>query len=121
LFNTAAWLLRLSTSDQRGVTRPQGAGCDIGAYEAEIVNQPPLPVSGGPYSGSESSPIAIDGSGKANFGFVARYKKGQSTPDGNTQFQFKAGGVVYDNKMGAADDADDTTALGGGSIVIHKR
>ncbi|MBI1298795.1 hypothetical protein GC175_27995 [bacterium] len=23
-------------SDQRGVTRPQGAGCDIGAYEAEL-------------------------------------------------------------------------------------
>jgi hypothetical protein len=28
--------------------------------------------------------------------------------------------VVYDNQMGAADNADPTTALGGGSIVIHK-
>lgn len=28
--------------------------------------------------------------GKANFGFVSKYKKGQSTPSGNTEFQFKA-------------------------------
>jgi hypothetical protein len=27
---------------------------------------------------------------------------------------------VYDNQMGAADDSDPTTTLGGGSIVIHK-
>jgi hypothetical protein len=30
-----------------------------------------------------------------------------------------AGGVVYDNQMGADDNADPTTALGGGSVVIH--
>jgi hypothetical protein len=28
--------------------------------------------------------------------------------------------VVYDNQIGAADGVDPTTALGGGSIVIHK-
>jgi len=28
--------------------------------------------------------------------------------------------VVYDNQMGADDQVDPTTALGGGSIVIHK-
>jgi len=120
--------------------------------------------------------------GKANFGFVSKYKKGASVPTGNTEFQFKVadlnfkstsydwlviagskakfkgdgtingagnygfmltaadsalpgGGesdtfrikiwdkdngdvVVYDNQMGAEDDADTTTALGGGSIVI---
>ncbi|MFC1717451.1 T9SS type A sorting domain-containing protein [Candidatus Poribacteria bacterium] len=28
--------------------------------------------------------------------------------------------VVYDNQMGDADDADITTAIGGGSIVIHE-
>jgi hypothetical protein len=32
-----------------------------------------------------------DASGKANFGFVAKYKKGQTIPTGNTEFQFKAG------------------------------
>ena len=33
--------------------------------------------------------------GKANFGFVSKYKKGQSTPDGNTEFQFKAGDINF--------------------------
>ena len=28
--------------------------------------------------------------------------------------------LVYDNQLGAAEDADPTTALGGDSIVIHK-
>ena len=28
--------------------------------------------------------------------------------------------VVYDNQMGAGDDADAATTLGGGSIVVHK-
>ena len=122
--------------------------------------------------------------GKATFGFVAKYQKGKSTPDGNTEFQFRAvnlnfkstsydwlvvagargkfkgegtinggatiygfmltatdgalrggggpdgvrikiwdiatGQVVYDNQAGASDDGDATTALEGGSIVIHQ-
>ena len=28
--------------------------------------------------------------------------------------------MVYDNQVGAADDIDPTTELGGGSIIIHK-
>lgn len=28
--------------------------------------------------------------------------------------------VVYDNQMGDSDDADAATAIGGGSIVVHK-
>ncbi len=120
--------------------------------------------------------------GKANFGFVSKYKKGASTPTGQTEFNFKAGdlnfhstsydwlviagakamykgdgtvngvagftfqlnaidgqqpggggvdrfrikikltggGVIYDNQMGAGDNDDPTTALGGGQIKIHK-
>jgi hypothetical protein len=27
--------------------------------------------------------------------------------------------VVYDNELSGADDTDPTTAIGGGSIVIH--
>ena len=33
--------------------------------------------------------------GRASFGFVAKYKKGRSTPDGNTQFQFNAAGLSF--------------------------
>ncbi len=122
--------------------------------------------------------------GRATFGFVARYQKKASEPSGNTQFRFHAGdlafasasyewlvvthhkamfkgtgvikgtgnygfqltaidadltpstdvdlfririwdknnfdALVYDNKVGETDDnADPTTAIGGGSIKIH--
>ncbi|MHC4432793.1 MAG: hypothetical protein ACYTBS_13210 [Planctomycetota bacterium] len=33
--------------------------------------------------------------GKANFGFVSKYKKGANTPTGNTEFQFKAGDLNF--------------------------
>ncbi|MCZ6739421.1 MAG: PKD domain-containing protein [Actinobacteria bacterium] len=122
--------------------------------------------------------------GKANFGFASKYKKGANVPTGQAEFQFKAGNlnfhsteyewlvvagasakfkgsgsingagdfgflltaidgqidggggvdkfrikivdktsdvVVYDNKRGEADDSDAATALGGGSIIIHKK
>ncbi|WP_026837735.1 HYR domain-containing protein [Gillisia sp. JM1] len=128
--------------------------------------------------------------GKANFGFVAKYKTGKTNTtevDGNTNFQFKEGDfhfksssydnmslvisgdkkatyrgngtvngsgshkfivtvidgnglggdgldkfrikvfasgsssqVIYDNELGVAENADASTVIGGGSIVIHK-
>jgi len=33
--------------------------------------------------------------GKATFGFVSKYKKGASLPDGNTEFQFRAGDLNF--------------------------
>ena len=33
--------------------------------------------------------------GKATFGFVSKYKKGASIPDGNTEFQFRGGGLNF--------------------------
>src|SRR6185369_8866245 len=33
--------------------------------------------------------------GKATFGFVSKYKKGQSIPDGDTEFQFQAAGFNF--------------------------
>jgi hypothetical protein len=33
--------------------------------------------------------------GKANFGFVSKYKKGATTPTGETEFQFKAGNLNF--------------------------
>jgi hypothetical protein len=34
-------------------------------------------------------------SGKATFGFVSKYKKGTTVPEGNTEFQFQAGGFNF--------------------------
>ena len=141
-------------------------------------------VTGGGWINSPAGAYASDPAltGKANFGFVSKYKKGATIPTGQTQFQFKAGnlnfhssaydwlviagaraqykgtgtingsgeykfiltaidgqvnggggvdkfrikiwndaGVVYDNMMNAAEDAEPTTAIGGGSIVIHSK
>ena len=142
-------------------------------------------VTGGGWINSPAGAYASNLSltGKANFGFVSKYKKGQTTPTGNTEFQFKAGdlnfhsdsydwlviaghkamykgtgtingagnygfmlsaidenltpstdvdmfrikiwdkgtdNVIYDNQSGENDDADPTTEIGGGQIVIHK-
>ena len=33
--------------------------------------------------------------GKANFGFMSKYKKGASEPTGQTEFQFKAGDLDF--------------------------
>jgi hypothetical protein len=141
-------------------------------------------VTGGGWIDSPAGAYVPDSSaeGKASFGFVSKYKKGQTTPTGNTEFQFKAGNlnfhsdsydwlviagakamykgtgtingmgeykfmlsaidadinendsfgvdrfrikiwddtVIYDNQMDDADDADLTTEIGGGQIVIHK-
>jgi hypothetical protein len=125
--------------------------------------------------------------GQASFGFVSRYVKGRSEPDGSTEFRFRAAGLdfhsssydwlvvarhramfkgrgtingkgnygfllsavdakltsstdvdlfrikiwdvddgdapVYDNQVACTDTKDDAgpcTAIGGGSIVVHK-
>jgi PKD repeat protein len=142
-------------------------------------------VTGGGWIWSPAGAYAADPTltGKASFGFVAKYLPGANKPGGNTEFQFKAGSlnfrstsydwlvvagtqakykgegtingggaygftltavdgalpggggtdafrikiwdlatgaVVYDNKMSEGEDSDAATALGGGSIVIHK-
>jgi hypothetical protein len=54
-------------------------------------------VTGGGWINSPAGAYAADPTltGKATFGFVSKYKKGQSTPDGNTEFQFHAGNLNF--------------------------
>ncbi|MFC1636089.1 LamG-like jellyroll fold domain-containing protein [Planctomycetota bacterium] len=54
-------------------------------------------VTGGGWIDSPAGAYRPDPSlaGKANFGFVSKYKKGATTPDGNTEFQFKAGDLNF--------------------------
>lgn len=54
-------------------------------------------VTGGGWIDSPVGAYAADTSmtGKATFGFVAKYKKGANVPDGNTEFQFKAGDLNF--------------------------
>ena len=144
-------------------------------------------VTGGGWFNSPAGASTYDPEvvGKAKFGFVSKYKKGSTVPDGNTEFQFKAGDlnfnsyvydwlviagskamfkgegtingageygfiisavdgdlkpngaedlfrikiwekandleVIYDNELGDEEDAEPTTGIGGGSIVIHTK
>jgi hypothetical protein len=54
-------------------------------------------VTGGGWINSPAGAYTADPTliGKANFGFVSKYKKGQTTPDGNTEFQFHAGNLNF--------------------------
>ena len=63
----------------------------------------------------------INGSG--SYSFLLTVIDGQEPGGGGVdRFRLKVwgpGGVIYDNQLGDGDDAAASTALGGGSIVIH--
>ncbi|MBE3137895.1 MAG: PKD domain-containing protein [Thermoplasmata archaeon] len=42
-----------------------------------------------------SYPANPDLTGRCNFGFVSKYKKGHNTPEGNTEFQFQLGSLNF--------------------------
>lgn len=57
-------------------------------------------VTGGGWIWSQAGWCHLDdlcagAEGKANFGFVSKYRKGASVPTGNTEFNFKAGGLNF--------------------------
>jgi|GEM_PF-1101656 len=54
-------------------------------------------VTGGGWINSPSGAYTanMDLAGRANFGFISKYKKGASTPIGNTEFQFKMGNLDF--------------------------
>ena len=65
--------------------------------------------------------------GIGNYGFMLTGTDGQVSGGGGVdKFRIKiwdknnADAVVYDNQKGAGDNADPTTSIGGGSIVVHK-
>ncbi|HUV43219.1 MAG TPA: hypothetical protein VMW13_00155, partial [Dehalococcoidales bacterium] len=64
--------------------------------------------------------------GEGNYGFMISAVDAALTPSTDVDlFRIKiwdkdTGEVVYDNQMGDEEDADATTEIGSGSIVIHK-
>ena len=63
--------------------------------------------------------------GEGNYGFMITVIDGALSQQGDDLFRMKiwdksTDEVVYDNKIDASDDADPTTELGGGSLVIHE-
>jgi PKD repeat protein len=53
-----------ASTDQRGIARPQGNHCDVGAFEAD--NSAPTANAGGPYLGAVNTSIAFDGSASSD-------------------------------------------------------
>lgn len=71
---------------------------DTASYQYVVVYDPDAGfVTGGGWIDSPTGAYPADPSltGKANFGFVSKYKKGATTPDGQTQFQFHAAGFNF--------------------------
>jgi hypothetical protein len=58
-------------------------------------------VTGGGWIDSPAGAYAADPglTGKASFGFVSKYKKGATVPDGNTEFQFHAAGFKFQSTV----------------------
>ena len=174
------YTLRLTVFDNQG-------GSGFSEFEYVVVYDPEGGfVTGGGWINSPEGAYRPDPTltGRANFGFVSKYRRGSRIPEGRTEFNFSVanlnfhsaeyqwlvisgaraqyrgtgtingagsyhfmltaidgqavggggqdkfrmkiwsastGELVYDNQLGAPDDADPTTIIGGGSITIHRR
>ncbi len=82
-----------------GVTVTDGCGnTNYQVFEFVVIYDPSAGfVTGGGWINSPPgafvpAPTLI---GKANFGFVSKYKKGMSVPTGETEFQFKVGNLNF--------------------------
>jgi len=73
-------------------------GSDTMIYRYIVVFDPEEGfITGGGWIDSPEGAYPADATltGKATFGFIAKYKKGQSTPTGNTEFQFHVAGLTF--------------------------
>ena len=74
----------------------------VSIYQFVVVYDPSAGfVTGGGWIDSPVGAYTEDPSatGKANFGFVSKYKKGANTPTGQTQFKFKAGDLKFNSTV----------------------
>jgi PKD repeat protein len=92
------YLVALTLNDDDG-------GTASAEYQYVVVYDPNAGfVTGGGWMMSEAGACRLTSacgaaSGKANFGFVAKYKKGANVPEGDTEFQFHAGNLNFKSKV----------------------
>ncbi|MGH9802085.1 MAG: HYR domain-containing protein, partial [Blastocatellia bacterium] len=90
------YVVSLAVTDNCGGS---GSANTIGGLDAMVVVYDPNGgfVTGGGWINSPAGAYVPDPSltGKANFGFVSKYKKGSNIPDGETEFQFKAANMNF--------------------------
>jgi hypothetical protein len=73
-------------------------GSAMSRYEFVVVYDPAAGfVTGGGWINSPAGAYRADPTltGRANFGFVSKYKKGASAPEGQTEFQFRTGDLNF--------------------------
>jgi hypothetical protein len=94
--NAGVYRIQLVVTDQCGVS---STATQVGGMSAMIVVYDPNAgfVTGGGWVQSPPGACAANPAltGKANFGFVSKYKKGTTVPTGETEFQFKAGDLDF--------------------------
>ncbi len=86
------------------VTAIAGEGCSESVAYLPVYDPSAGFVTGGGWIMSPAGAYSADETlyGKANFGFVAKYKKGKNSTnevDGNTEFQFKAGNLNFKSQF----------------------
>lgn len=80
------------------VTDKHGASGSLTATDYIVIYDPSAGfVTGGGWFDSPEGAYVPDSmlSGRANFGFVSKYMKGKTIPDGNTEFQFRAADLNF--------------------------
>jgi hypothetical protein len=88
---TGVYTVQVTVQDNYG-------NSDTAVYQYVVVYDPNGGfVTGGGWIDSPAGAYKADPNltGKANFGFVAKYQRGAQVPTGNTQFQFKAGDLNF--------------------------
>ncbi len=78
----------------------EAGGSDEAVFTYSVIYDPAAGfVTGGGWINSPGGAYTDDITlvGKASFGFHAKYKKGANTPDGNTQFNFRAGDFNFNS------------------------
>ena len=83
------------------ITAIAGEGCSESTAYLPVYDPSAGFVTGGGWIWSPKGAYAADETldGKANFGFVAKYKKGKSDVDGNTEFHFHAAGMKFKSQF----------------------
>ena len=89
--DTGVYTVKLKVTDD-----DQGSDTEI--FQYVVVYDPNDGfVTGGGWINSPAGAYTADPTleGTANFGFVSKYKKGQQTPTGNTEFQYQIGNINF--------------------------